>query len=133
MYGVLNNYVPYIIPSWIAARIVKWTDTDEYTAPVMMTSGVLTFGGFYTLQTWLVYTYLQNIWIALAYLLSLPITGFFALAYARMRKNSLDRWRLLTLFYKRADLVSKIVAERTSLISELESAKEEYWKYLETK
>jgi 1-acyl-sn-glycerol-3-phosphate acyltransferase len=133
VYGLLNSYIPYIIPSWIAARIVKWTDTDEYTAPVMMTSGVLTFGGFYTLQTWLVYTYLQNIWIALAYLLSLPVTGFFALAYARMRRNSLDRWRLLTLFYKRTDLVSKIVAERAALISELESAKEEYWKYLETK
>lgn len=131
LYGLINNYVPYIIPSHIAARIVKWTDTDEYTAPVMMTSGVLTFGFFYTLQTWLCYYFTQNIWIALAYLLTLPLTGFFALAYAYRRKNSRDRWRLLTLFYKRADLVSHVVAQRIALIKELESAKEEYWAYLE--
>jgi 1-acyl-sn-glycerol-3-phosphate acyltransferase len=130
LYGLVNNYIPYIIPSRIAARIVRWTDTDEYTAPVMMTSGVLTFGVFYSLQTWLCYSY-SNIWVALAYLLSLPITGFFALAYARMRKYSLDRWRLLTLFYKRADLASSVVAQRAELIAELEKAKEEYWAYLE--
>ncbi len=132
LYGVLNNYVAYIIPSYIAARIVKWTDTDEYTAPVMMTSGVLTFGFFYTLQTWLCYYFIQNIYIALAYLLTLPMTGFFALAYADRRRNSRDRWRLLTLFYKRANVVAQVVSQRKELIKTLETAKQEYWAYLET-
>lgn len=131
LYGLLNNYIAYIIPSRIAARIVRWTDTDEYTAPVMMTSGVLTFSFFYTLQTWLCYHVSENIWVALGYLLTLPVTGFFALAYARMRRNSLDRWRVMTLFYKRADLVSSLIAQRTQLIQELEKAKEEYWAYLD--
>jgi len=131
VYGLLNNYIPYIIPSQIAARIVRWTDTDEYTAPVMMTSGVLTFSFFYSLQVWLFYVWTQNIWLTLAYLATLPITGFFALAYAYRRKNSLDRWRMMALFYKRADLVGSLIAERLDLIAKLEAAKEEYWTYLE--
>ncbi len=131
LYGLLNNYIAYIIPSRIAARIVRWTDTDEYTAPVMMTSGILTFSFFYALQGWACHYFTQNIWIALAYLVTLPITGFFALAYASVRRNSLDNWRLIALFYKRADLVSTLITQRSALIKELERAKEEYWAYLE--
>ncbi len=131
LYGLLNNYVPYIIPSQIAYKIVKLSKVEEYIAPVMMLSGIFTFGFFYTLQVGLVHWLFNNFWISIAYFLSLPLSGFFALFYANYLHDTRDNWRLLGLFFKRADLVSNLVNQRKALISTLEQAKKEYLRFYE--
>ncbi len=131
LYGLLNNYVPYIIPSQIAYKIVKLSKVEEYIAPVMMLSGVFTFSFFYILQTWLVHWFVGDFWITLAYFLSLPLSGFFALFYANYLNDTRDNWRLLGLFFKRADLVANLVSQRKALINTLEQAKKEYLKFYE--
>jgi 1-acyl-sn-glycerol-3-phosphate acyltransferase len=131
LYGVINNHIPYIIPSKVAAQIVKFTKADEYTAPVMMITGIFSFGVCYSLQLWVFQWYFGNAWLTLAYFISLPITGFFALFYAYRRDHVIDRWQLFTLFYKRAPLIGYLVQQRTEIIEALEQAKKDYLAHYE--
>ncbi len=131
LYGLINNYIPYIIPSKVAYQVVKASQVEEYMAPVMMVTGIFTFSFFYLIQTLLVHWIFGNGWITLAYFASLPLSGFFALFYANYLHTTRDKWRLFGLFYKRSDLVSTLVSQRKSIIQELEQAKADYLAYYE--
>ncbi|MCU0445118.1 MAG: lysophospholipid acyltransferase family protein [Microscillaceae bacterium] len=126
LYGLINNYVPYIIPSKVAAYITRLAKFPEYTAPVMMVTGVLTFTFFYILQTALCYWFIGSGWCTLAYFVSLPISGFFALLYANYLAITEDRWRVFTLFFKRTDLITTLISQRKEIIRDLEKAKNDY-------
>ena len=132
LYGLINNYIPYIIPSKVAALVVKWSKAEEYTAPVMMITGIFSFSFFYIIQLVAVHWIFQNWWVTLAYFISLPVSGFFALFYANYMHNTKDKWRLFSLFYKRSDLVASLVQQRRGIIQELEKAKEDYLNYYAT-
>ncbi|NJL12896.1 MAG: glycerol acyltransferase [Microscillaceae bacterium] len=130
LYGCLFNYVPYILPSRVAARVVNWTSMYEYTAPVMMLTGVFTFPLFYALLlVGASYASLSG-WGLFFFFLSLPLSGFFALAYARFWEMVEDKGRLLAIFFRRASLVAELVKQRQSLLKEFEKAKEEYQSFL---
>jgi hypothetical protein len=126
LYGLINNYIPYIIPSQVAAYITRLANFPEYTAPVMLVTGVVTFTFFYLLQFGLVYWLIGSLGWALAYLLSLPISGFFALFYANYLAITEDRWRVFSIFFKRVDLISALIAQRKEIIRDLEKAKADY-------
>ena len=126
IYGSINNYIPYIIPSKVAIKLVKMTEVEEYMAPVMLITGIFTFSFFYILQIVLMHLIFGNWWITLAYFVSLPISGFFALFYANYLYDARDNWRLFTLFFKRASLVSSLIEQRKNILKVLEKAKEDY-------
>ncbi|MDX2305206.1 MAG: 1-acyl-sn-glycerol-3-phosphate acyltransferase [Microscillaceae bacterium] len=126
LYGLINNYIPYIIPSKVASKVVQWSKAEEYTAPVMMITGIFSFSFFYIVQLIAVQWIFQNWWLTLFYFISLPISGFFALFYANYLHDTQDKWRLFALFYKRTDLVATLVQQRKEIIRELEKAKEDY-------
>lgn len=126
LYGLINNYIPYIIPSKVAAWIVKLSKVAEYTAPVMFVSGIFTFTFFYLLQTFGVYWLTNSLLWTCLYFLSLPLSGFFALFYANYLALTEDRWRVFTLFFKRADLVAELIQQRKDIIKDLENAKDDY-------
>jgi glycerol-3-phosphate O-acyltransferase / dihydroxyacetone phosphate acyltransferase len=126
LYGLINNYIPYIIPSQVAAYITRLANFPEYTAPVMLVTGVVSFTFFYLLQFGLVYWLIGSLWGALAYLLSLPISGFFALFYANYLAITEDRWRVFSIFFKRVDLISALISQRNDIIRDLEKAKADY-------
>ncbi len=127
VYGFLNNYIPYIIPSKIAQKISDWAEMEEYTAPVMMVSGVFTFGFFYFWQIFFCQYFLQNWLITLIYALSLPISGFFALFYVYHWNSIEDKWRMLSIFSKKANMISELVALRKEIFVLLEKAKKDYF------
>jgi 1-acyl-sn-glycerol-3-phosphate acyltransferase len=128
VYGLLNGYIPYIIPSFLAVRMTKY---DEYIAPIMMVIGIFTFGIFYPLQIFLVYYFSSSFWVMLLYAISLPISAFFALYYAHELFSARDKFRLFALFYKRNYLVAGLIAERKTLIKDLEKAKNDYLTFYE--
>jgi hypothetical protein len=96
LYGVLNNYLPYILPSMVAQRATK---DVEFVAPIMLVMGMLTFPLAYTLQAAAVQHWLTHDWrLTALYVLSLPISGFYALSYWETLTARLDRLRALRLF-----------------------------------
>lgn len=127
LYGLLNSYVPYIIPSQVAAWLVRQTKVEEYTAPVMMVTGIFSFALFYGLQIWLCYFLTGgSLAFTAAYAFSLPITGFFALFYAHLWDVFVERWQRLNLFWEKAGLMAFLITERQKILQSLEQFRKEY-------
>ncbi|UYZ58309.1 lysophospholipid acyltransferase family protein [Hymenobacter latericus] len=122
-YGALNNYVPYIIPSVIAKRA---TQDVEFIAPIMLVTGMLTFGLMYPLQTWLVHRLTDNNWLTALYALSLPVTGFYALHYWNRLTQRLQRLRLLRLFREQRPVAEGVLRQRTTILRLLADARDAY-------
>jgi glycerol-3-phosphate O-acyltransferase / dihydroxyacetone phosphate acyltransferase len=125
LFGCLTNYIPYIIPSKIADKLVG---EQEFRAPVMMTVGIFSFPAFYSLEIAAVYWWSGSWgWTVLVGTL-LPVTGFFALQYFYRWINTRAFLRLLSVFYRRQDLVQQVSQQRAALIKNLEEAKQVYIK-----
>ncbi len=125
LWGTVNNYLPYWLPSRVAARLTREV---EFIAPIMMVAGMLTFPLFYALQTWAVWHFTGSGLAAGLYLLSLPPTGFFALAFSRWWQAWRGHWRVGWLGRKREGLLESLREERTALLAELEAARTEWRK-----
>lgn len=123
LYGVVNNYLPYIIPSMIAKRATK---DVEFVAPIMLVTGMLTFTLAYLGQTALVYHFTGSSLWALLYLVSLPLSGFYALSYWGNLADRLRRLRALRLFRQEQPVVEGLLRQRTELIRLLRDARTAY-------
>ncbi|MFD2248529.1 lysophospholipid acyltransferase family protein [Pontibacter ruber] len=123
LYGVVQNYIPYIIPSKIADYL---TEEEEWRAPVMMTVGIFVFPLFYLLLGLLFWQLLPEPYYLVLYLLSLPLSGFFALHYWNTFRHTHGHWTLLSLFFKRSSLVNQLRQQRREILQELEQGKQEY-------
>ncbi|RDV14179.1 glycerol acyltransferase [Pontibacter diazotrophicus] len=128
LYGLLHNYIPYIIPSKVARAVTK---EEEWYAPIMLTVGIFTFPLFYLLAGWMATGLLDLTWPwALLYFLSLPLSGFFTLHYWNTLQRTQEHWLLFQLFIKRQNLISDLRQQRQVIIAELEAAKHDYMEEL---
>ena len=124
LYGVLNNYLPYILPSLVAKRATK---DVEFVAPIMLVVGMLTFPLAYALQIAAVQHYLTHDWrLTLLYGLSLPLTGFYALSYWSTLSARLRRLRAARLFRRSPAVGQALLAQRAGLVAELQEARAAY-------
>lgn len=79
LFGLLTNYVPYILPSFVfkAMRL-----DIEYKAPVQMVVGLICFPLFYGVEVWAFHHFIDpSAWTALLFLLALPIAGYATMWY----------------------------------------------------
>ena len=124
LYGVLNNYLPYILPSAVAKRATK---EAEFVAPIMLVVGMITFPLAYALQIAAVQHWLTHDWrLTLLYGLSLPLTGFYALSYWSTLSARLRRLRAARLFRRAPAVGQALLAQRAGLVAELQQAREAY-------
>ena len=124
LYGVLNNYLPYILPSAVARRATK---EAEFVAPIMLVVGMLTFPLAYALQIAAVQHWLTHDWrLTLLYGLSLPVTGFYALSYWSTLSARLRRLRAARLFRRSPAVGQALLVQRAGLVAELQHAREAY-------
>ncbi len=123
LYGVLNNYLPYILPSLVAKRATREV---EFVAPIMLVVGMLTFPLAYALQIWGVHHFTQDWRWTLLYGISLPISGFYALSYWKTLAARLRRLRAARLFRRSPAVGAELLRQRAGLIALLEEAREAY-------
>ncbi len=123
LYGLVNNYIPYIIPSKVADLL---TEEEEFRAPIMLTTGIFSFPILYTLQAIIFWQLTHSSTWLLLYLLSLPVTGFFTLHYWNTLCYTRGQLGYLQLFFKRQNLVSNLKQQRQFILTELEQAKQDY-------
>lgn len=79
LFGLLTNYVPYILPSLVfkAMRL-----EIEYKAPVQMVVGLICYPLCYGLELWAFHRFIDpRLWTAAIFLLTLPIAGYTAMWY----------------------------------------------------
>lgn len=123
LYGLINNYIPYIIPSKLAQKITK---EAVYFASIKMFSGLLLFTIFYSLQITLLQVFAGVWWLTLLYAISLPLTGFFTLKYWQRLLDTKDHWSLFSRFYQKDKLLHQLIVQRQEIIALLDTAKAEY-------
>ena len=123
-YGVLNNYLPYILPSLVASRA---TQDIGFVAPIMLVVGMLTFPLAYALQAAAVQHWLTHDWrLTTLYVLSLPLTGFYALSYWQNLAARLRRLRALRLFRSAPAVGGALLHQRAAVVTELNQARTAY-------
>ena len=124
LYGAANNYLPYILPSVVAQRATKEV---EFIAPIMLVMGMLTFPLAYTLQAAAVQHWLTHDWRFTAlYVVSLPLTGFYALGYWNTLAARLRRLRAARLFRQFPAEGQELLRQRDELVAQLEEARTAY-------
>ncbi|MET4107854.1 lysophospholipid acyltransferase family protein [Hymenobacter sp. UYP22] len=123
LYGLINNYLPYKLPSLVARSA---TQDVVFVAPIMLVVGMITFTAFYLGQTALVHYFTGNWLWALLYFISLPLSGFYALSYAGNLRSRLRRLRVLRLFRQQQPRMEALLRQRTELIRLLREARTAY-------
>ncbi|WP_210518256.1 lysophospholipid acyltransferase family protein [Hymenobacter terricola] len=124
LYGVLNNYLPYILPSFVAKRATKEV---EFVAPIMLVMGMITFPLAYALQAAAVQHWLTHDWrLTALYVLSLPLSGSYALGYWNTLSARLRRLRAAQLFRRAPAEGAELLRQRAELVGQLEEARTAY-------
>ncbi len=116
LWGMLNNAAAYALPTTLARRL---TTETEFRASIIMVTGMLSVLLCYGAQTWLVWRLTQSAALAGAYLVALPVTGAFALAFQRRLTQWGSQFRLRRLARKRPRLLAALRAEHAALVEEL--------------
>ncbi len=125
LFGLVNNFLPFKLPSWMARFISKRSD---FFGSIALTVGTFTFLIFYSLQIWLVNHYLQNWKISLAYAFLLPISGLFANSYYHRFIHLRGKWAVFSLFNKKTTMISSLMARRNKIIDDLNRGKDDFLK-----
>lgn len=123
IYGLVNNYLPFIIPGRIANKVSK---SIEFRGAISMVGGMFTFLIFYSTQIILVWKLTHIRWLTIAYGLSLPLSGLFAYWYFHTVNKMRTKWVLMLLFYKKSVFISNLITEREQIIAEFDKIKDEY-------
>ncbi|MBD2713439.1 1-acyl-sn-glycerol-3-phosphate acyltransferase [Microvirga sp. STR05] len=123
LYGALNNYLPYKLPSMVAKRATKEV---EFVAPIMLVVGMITFSLGYAAQISLVHHFTQDWRWTLLYGLSLAPTGFYALYYANKLASRLRRLRALRLFRHQRPVMENLLRQRSTILRLLNEARQAY-------
>ncbi|MBB3840797.1 1-acyl-sn-glycerol-3-phosphate acyltransferase [Runella defluvii] len=123
LFGLITNYIPYILPSKIARLI---SSDISYRAPIMMTVGILLFPIFYGFEAFIVHSLFQQRWITLLFVASLPLLGYFVLWYWDRLTRLTHLWQALRLFRQKPSLMESLTSERAKIFKALEEAKTLY-------
>ncbi|MGV3504019.1 MAG: lysophospholipid acyltransferase family protein [Adhaeribacter sp.] len=123
LFGCLTSYLPYILPSKVADNFFG---EEEFRAPVMMTAGIFSFLGIYSLEVLGIYKWSGSWQTALGFGLLLPFAGFFALEYYYRLVNTRGYLRLLSGLFRRQPRIEQVLRQRADLIQNLEQAKRVY-------
>lgn len=125
LFGLVNNFLPFEIPGWLAGKIIK---QKEFRGAIGMVGGMFTFLIFYSIQIITIWKITNIIWITVAYAICLPLSGLFAYWYYYRIKEIRTKWLLMILFFRKNVYISKLITEREQIISEFDKAKIEYYK-----
>jgi len=122
LYGTVNNFIPYFFAENLAKKFV-----DERTKilSALLIGGGIAFILFYSIQVFAVWFTFGKLW-AVVYLISLPISGFFALAYFKQIRQEQERISLSFFLFTNRQLFNRMRRERKRLIMRMDEIRDEY-------
>jgi 1-acyl-sn-glycerol-3-phosphate acyltransferase len=124
VYGLINNYIPYIIPSKVAHLVTR---DEVYIAPIMMTTGIFSFSISYAVQLLLFDQFIdKSAWLTAAYAVSLPVSGFYVLHYWNYLIAFYSNWTFASLFRSRKSQIATLIRKRVAILIDLDKAFKEY-------
>ncbi len=90
-YGYLNNFFPWNISLFVSRQIKD----PQFRSSFKFVVSLLSFPLFYLIQSIAVYGLYHLFWLALAYLVSLPLSAAIAWNYAKIFRKFVSEWRYL--------------------------------------
>jgi len=122
LFGLLTNYLPYILPS----KIFESMKIDiEYKTSVEMASGLITFPLFYVLETWLFRRYVSDqLWTTLIFLIALPTSGYLVMYYW----TEMQRFARVVRFhfFIKPDKKKNLLKLRDEILNNMEEARRSF-------
>jgi glycerol-3-phosphate O-acyltransferase / dihydroxyacetone phosphate acyltransferase len=122
LYGATVNGLPYYVPRLISHRLAR-KETDYATMRLL--ASVVAIPLFWGLETWLVWSLAGALW-AVAFALSLPLSGLFAYRYLGGLGRLQGQIRLGAMALVRRQAASRLLEARREIIADLERAKNDY-------
>jgi hypothetical protein len=122
VYGALVNGLPYFVPRWLARRVAR-KETDYAT--VRLLASIVALPLCWGLEVWAV-ARLAGGAVALAFAVSLPLSGLLAYRYLVGAGRLRSRLRLGAVALRQEQASRRLMAERQALLGELERAKDDY-------
>jgi 1-acyl-sn-glycerol-3-phosphate acyltransferase len=119
LYGFINHIPAYFIPR----KIIKKFRDKQFHSSVKFLWGALVVPLLYLVQSAMIWIVFNHLWIAAAYMLTLPLAGMYAHWFAEQAVFMKNRWRLF--FLKRTapaemkemkNLLSSIMHDTSALI-----------------
>ncbi len=116
LYGLVNNALPFFLPG-VVNRTVK---DPQFYSSIRNGLALVTFPLFYLLQL-IVFSQFFDAWsLRLAYLISLPVTGYAAYQYYRLLKKYWLKWRYNLFKIQQPEQFSKIRELREEIFQTLD-------------
>jgi glycerol-3-phosphate O-acyltransferase / dihydroxyacetone phosphate acyltransferase len=127
LYGATQNLLPYFVPRLLGQSSAR-KETDYAT--IRFLASIIAFPLLYGLQTLIFVYFFGPLWGSL-YLLSLPLSGAYALRYLHGIIYFRHKIHLRNLFTNNRRLLEKLALEREAIISHLNEVRAEYLKATE--
>jgi hypothetical protein len=122
LYGAAVNFLPYVVPRWLAHRVA---DKETSYATTRLLASVVAVPLFWGLETWAVFRLGGPEW-ALAFLVSLPLSGLAAFRYLGGIGRVRSELRFTVLAARHGRAATRLLAARRRIVEELERAKTDY-------
>ena len=114
MYGLINNLLAISLPYFIGKMAVK---DDHFLSSVKLSIGLISFPLSYTIQAIIFYQFFPNLWLVLAYIISIIITGILAKTY----QNWIHRfWEMFKIWLLRMSSMMEFARIKRSYIDLIE-------------
>mgnify|MGYP006301766001 FL=1 len=92
----------------------------QFISTIKYGIGMVTFPLFYLVQTLIVYFVSNDIYLTLGYLISLPLTGYFAYSFYQLFREIKEKIRINQLFRKNKDTYKRILALKREIIDKVD-------------
>ena len=118
LFGYVNSFIPFKLPRILALKI---TDSEAFYGALLMSIGTFSFILFYSLTTYLVWSFSESTILTLCYGIALPLSGFFTIFYARIARRFYYNWQFTSKFFSKQKVLVQLMADRNIILKELES------------
>ena len=125
VYGLLNNYIPYKVPRWLAQ---KFTRAKSEIASAKLLSGMVVFVFYYILLINMFSRLVNENALTIVYALTIIPSGNFVLSYYFHAQKYRQHMRFFTIFYQKRFVMQQVVDERNALINYIDQARDAYLK-----
>ncbi len=128
VFGLITNYIPYIIPSKVVKLI---TDEMEYKASIMMVTGLFIFPLIYFGEIYFVNNYTNlSFWYLILFSILLPVSGFYTLHYYNFIGEVKSLFFINTFLKENEKIHSTLINSREEISILLDTTSKEYRAYL---
>ena len=124
LYGFLNNFLPYHLPVKFTGKIKDF----QFLSSFKFVLSLLLFPGFYIIQAIIVALITGNMFIILAYLLSLPFTGYIALYWTFWFKKWKSAVKYKCLHQRKDSFLNETEVLYEQILQDMEKISEKYLK-----